>query len=276
MKKIIIPVDFSEYSEYALKTGASLAKKHNSELIVMHMLELSESIITTSDSQKSEETAFMLMVANKKFEEFLDQPYLEGLSVTPIIKHHKVLKEVSEVSKDVKADLIVMGSRGHSDHDGVFTGSNTEKVVRYSDTPVLVVKSNPETISFKNIVLATDFSEKSVATVKSALELLNELGEKVTLLHVNLPSISFLSTDEIDEKIAKFLLLANIKKDEVNIDHIADHNVEDGVLSYAKRTNADTLAMITHGRTGLSHFFGGSISEDLVNHAKLPVITFKL
>ena len=276
MKKIIIPVDFSEYSEYALKTGASLAKKHNSELIVMHMLELSESIITTSDSQKSEETAFMLMVANKKFEEFLDKPYLEGLSVTPIIKHHKVLKEVSEVSKDVKADLIVMGSRGHSDHDGVFTGSNTEKVVRYSDTPVLVVKSNPETISFNNIVLATDFSEKSVATVKSALELLNELGEKVTLLHVNLPSISFLSTDEIDEKIAKFLLLANIKKDEVNIDHIADHNVEDGVLSYAKRTNADTLSMITHGRTGLSHFFGGSISEDLVNHAKLPVITFKL
>ena len=73
MKKIIIPVDFSEYSEYALKTGASLAKKHNSELIVMHMLELSESIITTSDSQKSEETAFMLMVANKKFEEFLDK-----------------------------------------------------------------------------------------------------------------------------------------------------------------------------------------------------------
>lgn len=276
MKKIIIPVDFSKHSEYALETAAALAKQHNAELVVMHMLELSESILTSSSSDRNEETAFMLMVASKKFETFLDKHYLEGVTVTPLIKHHKVLKEVAEVANHIKADLIVIGSRGHSDHDGIFTGSNTEKVVRYSETPVLVVKSKLESVNFNTIVLATDFSEESVSTLKHALELLNELGNKVTLLHTNLPNSDFLSTHEIDERVSEFLKLAKLEDYRKHIAYISDYNVEDGVLNYSKLVNADAVAMITHGRTGLSHFFGGSISEDLVNHTKLPVVTFKL
>ncbi|MBC2846147.1 universal stress protein [Winogradskyella flava] len=276
MKKIIIPVDFSKYSEYALETGAALAKQHNAELIVMHMLELSESIFSTSSTERNEETAFMLMVTNKEFEEFLDKPYLEGITVTPIIKHHKVLKEVSKVASREKADLIVMGSRGHSDHDGIFTGSNTEKVVRYSETPVLVVKSKPESVNFKNVVLGCDFSEESIDAVKKAIEALKELSENTTLLHVNLPNLGFMSTDEIDEKITDFFKLADLQDKASSIAYISDHTVEDGVLNYARRNRADAVAIITHGRTGLSHFFGGSISEDLVNHSRLPVVTFKL
>ncbi|MCT4628637.1 universal stress protein [Winogradskyella sp.] len=276
MKRIIIPVDFSKYSEYALETGAALAKQYDAELIVMHMLELSESIFSASSSARNEETAFMLMVTNKNFEEFLDKPYLEGVNVTPLIKNHKVLKEVAEVAGHEKADLIVMGSRGHSDHDGIFTGSNTEKVVRYSDTPVLVVKSKPNTVNYSNIVLGCDFKEESIPATKNALELLNELAEKVTLLHVNLPNLSFMSTDEINEQTSEFLKLAQLEDKGLNIAYAADHSVEDGVLNHARRENANAVAIITHGRTGLSHFFGGSISEDLVNHSRLPVVTFKL
>jgi nucleotide-binding universal stress UspA family protein len=276
MKKIIIPVDFSKHSEYALETAAALAKQHNSELIVMHMLELSESMFSSSSSERNEETAFILMVANKEFKTFLDQPYLDDITVTPIIKHHKVLKEVSEVASDVKADLIVIGSRGHSTHDGIFTGSNAEKIVRYSDTPVLVVKSKPQSINFSNIVLATDFSEESISAVKNALEVLNELGTQVSLLHINLPNLNFLSTYEIDERVSKFLELANLEDQRKHIAYISDYNVEDGISNYAQAVNADALAMITHGRTGLSNFFGGSISEDVVNHTRLPVVTFKL
>ena len=43
-----------------------------------------------------------------------------------------------------------------------------------------------------------------------------------------------------------------------------------------RKVNADLVAIPTHGRTGLAHFFEGSISEDLANHANLPVMTFKI
>ncbi|WP_040250925.1 universal stress protein [Psychroserpens mesophilus] len=275
MKKIIIPVDFSQHSEYALETAAALAKKHNSELIIMHMLELSESIFSASSSERNEETAFMLMVTNKKFESFLDKPYLEGISITPMIKHHKVLKEVDEVASELKADLIVMGSRGHNDYDGVLLGSNTEKVVRYSKTPLLVVKSKPKTIDFEHIVIATDFSAESASALNKAMELLGSLGKKVTLLHINLPNAHFQSTNEIEEKMSKFSTLAKHKDWKDHVVLISDYNVEEAILGYADKHKVDAIGMITQGRKGISHLFGGSISEDLVNHSKIPVFTFK-
>ncbi|MEP5253448.1 universal stress protein [Winogradskyella rapida] len=276
MKKIIVPVDFSKHSEYALETAAELAKQHDAELIVMHMLEMSESIFSASLTERNDENAFMLLVAKKEFDTFLDQPYLEGLKVTPMIKYLKVLNEVATVAKEVNADIIVMGSRGHNDYDGVFTGSNTEKVVRHSDTPVLIVKSKPSAVNFNHIVLATDFSEESIPAITKALNLLKELGQEITLLNINTPNLGFLSTDEVDEKIALFLEKAKLTEKDVTIARIADHSIEGGISSYIRRSKADAVSVITHGRKGLNHFFSGSISEDIVNHVKLPVVTFKL
>ncbi|WP_310557807.1 universal stress protein, partial [Flavobacterium sp.] len=51
---------------------------------------------------------------------------------------------------------------------------------------------------------------------------------------------------------------------------------EKGILNYANKVNADLIGISTHGRKGISHFFNGSISEDVVNHAKIPVVTFKI
>ena len=53
MKKIIVPVDFSEHSNYALETAAILAKKINAEILAIHMLAMSEKVITSSDTDQN-------------------------------------------------------------------------------------------------------------------------------------------------------------------------------------------------------------------------------
>jgi len=55
-----------------------------------------------------------------------------------------------------------------------------------------------------------------------------------------------------------------------------DTNIEKGIINFSNSINADIIGMSTHGRTGFAHFFNGSISEGLVNHAVKPVITFKI
>ena len=55
-----------------------------------------------------------------------------------------------------------------------------------------------------------------------------------------------------------------------------DTSVEQGILNFSKEIDADLIGISTHGRQGIAHFFNGSISEDLVNHATRPVITFKI
>ena len=118
MKKIIVPVDFSEHSEYALKTAAKLAKKHDAEVLALHMLEMSTEALSVSDELLGQKAVFFMKLAEKKFNDFLDKDYLEGVKITPIIKHLKVFSEVNDVAKQHDADIIVMGSHGANGFGG--------------------------------------------------------------------------------------------------------------------------------------------------------------
>ncbi|MCK0178187.1 universal stress protein [Flavobacteriaceae bacterium S0862] len=277
MKKIIVPIDFSEHSEYALKTAAKLAKNANAELLVLHMLELSDIILTESDSQQQQKAVFFLKLVEQKFETFLDKEYLKDINVTPIVKHYKVFSEVNDVAKEHDADLIVIGSHGTSGFKEFFVGSNTERVVRNSETPVLVIKNEIKDINFGTAVFATNFEEENVRPYLNATSMFEALGAKLKLLYVNLPNEHFKSSVEIEKKIAEFLITADGNLDKLNdVAYQADYTVEQGVMNYANKVGADIIAIPTHGRKGISHFFAGSIGEDIANHSPLPVITFMI
>lgn len=272
MKNIIIPVDFSKQSEFALKAGAVLAKKYDATLHVLHMLELSDSLISHSELDNQNEMMYMLSLAKKKIEAFLTPDYLQGIEVKPVIKQHKVYREVDLLAKEINADLIVMGSHGLTIQDGLFAGSNAEKMVRNSTTPVLIVKSDPKDFSVKNIVLATDLSPESVSAYKRIVALFSDLGSNVHPVYVNLPNNEFISSREFNELVKDFAKAGGTD----NVEFIAGHIIEDGLIQYAEETNADLIAVSPKARKGLNHFLKGSISEDLANHSRLPVMTFKI
>ncbi|TYP97380.1 nucleotide-binding universal stress UspA family protein [Tenacibaculum adriaticum] len=277
MKKIIVPVDFSKHSEDALKTAAFIAKKQNAEIIAVHMLELSNAIISQSESYSQQEAVFYLKLAEKKFIEFLNKEYLKEIKVTPIIKHYKIFSELNALAKEENAELIVMGSHGIGGLKEIFVGSNTEKVVRNSSVPVLVTKDTPILSNLENAVFACDFTNEDIKPYQEAKKLLSKLGCKLHLLHVNTPYGRFKSTKETQKKVVNFLTKANETLETLHqVQHISDYTVESGILEYANQHNMDLIVIATHGRKGLSHFFEGSISEDIANHANLPVMTFKI
>lgn len=277
MKKIIVPIDFSEYSEFALEVAAMLAKKNKAEILALHMLEMSDTLLTNSDNEQHAKAVFFLKLAEQKFAEFLDKPYLESVAVTPIVKHFKVFSEVNDIAKEHQADLIVMGSQGVSGMKEIFIGSNTEKVVRHSEIPVLIIKHNPVLMDFETVVFASDFEEHSIKAYVNASRMFDLMNIKMHLLHVNLPNESFKSSSEIEKKVTQF-----IKKADGNIDklktvkYVSDYSIEKGILNFSNTIGADLIALATHGRKGIAHFFEGSISEDVANHSTLPVMTFKI
>jgi nucleotide-binding universal stress UspA family protein len=71
------------------------------------------------------------------------------------------------------------------------------------------------------------------------------------------------------EKYAKKLGLKNYTINVYN-----DITEEEGIIYFADSINADMIAMATHGRTGFAHVLAGSIAEEVVSHAKRPVLTF--
>ncbi len=277
MKKIIVPVDFSIHSENALKTAALLAKKTNATIIALHMLDIQEVNLSESPSYQQEKAVFFLKLAEKKISEFLQKDFLEDLKVVPLIKHYKIFSEVNQVAKEVNADLIVMGSHGVSGLKEFFMGSNTEKVIRFSEVPVFVVKKELKDTDFKDVVYATDFSEESIPAFKNMLKTLDVFNAKKHILYVNLPNENFKTSPEMDAIAHEFLMKAEGNTDRlINVNFVCERSIEKGILNFSNAVGADLITTATHGRTGLSHIFSGSISEDLSNHAALPIMTFKI
>lgn len=273
MKKIIVPVDFSKQSDHALQYAAGIAKKYDGEILALHMLELSPALLTNSEITPSENTVFLLKLAEKRFGEFLDKDYLKGVQVTPVIKHFKVFSEIDEVAEEHDVDLIVMGSHGADGLEEIFVGSNTEKVVRSSSVPVLVIKSNTPVFAVERFVFACDFEEENIEAVRKAKKMAELFEAEFKLVYINTPNDNFLSTEDAYNKISAFL---NVSRLGLEVDIYNDYTVEKGILHYAASESADLIGIPTHGRKGLSHFLLGSIGEDLANHADVPVMTFKL
>ncbi len=277
MEKIIVPIDFSKHSEYALEVAAGIAKKTNSELLVLHMLELATGLLTKSSSQHQTTSIFLLKIAEAKFDEFLQKDYLEGLKITPIVKHFKVFSEVNDVAMEHDASLVVMGSHGTSGSRDIFIGSNTEKVVRNSDVPVLVVKNRISDLKLDEVVFACDFKYENIRPYLNATKLFKAFDSTINLLYVNLPNENFRSSTEIDSRVADFLMKADGNLDNMkNVHYQADYSVERGIINFSNKVGADIIAIPTHGRKGIAHFFTGSVGEDVANHSALPVITFKI
>ncbi len=277
MNKIIVPVDFSLNSENALKTAAYFAKENNAEILVIHFLELSNAIISVSDSYIQEETVYLFKIAEKKIKEFLNKEYLAQIKVTPIIKYHKSFYELSEIAESEKANLIIMGSHGASGLKEVFIGSNAEKVVRTSKIPVLIVKDSPIENNFEDIAFISDFSDENIEMFKQTKEIINVLGGEMKLIYVNTPYDNFKTSMQMKNKVLNFLYNAEEKGQTLDKVVFLNHfSVEGAVTEYIETYNTDLIVIGTHGRRGLSHFFQGSISEDVVNHLNVPVLTLRI
>lgn len=274
MKRILIPTDFTKYADEAIEVGAQIAKKHGYEIVLIHMLELPGQM---NDAIKGETSIPEVMLFKRKAEEMLrsikNRPYLAGINITEVVRLDGAYNGINNYIKQNSIDLIVMGSHGTSGIDEIFIGSNTEKVVRLSEIPVLVIKSKNENFNIANIVFASDFSKEIKKPFAKVLEFAKLFESKLSLVMICTPN-SFKSTMSARNIITEFV--ADFDMPEYTFETYNESNIEKGIINYSNEKEADLIAFCTHGRTALNHFFTGSISEDLVNHAKKPVLTFRI
>ena len=271
MKRILVPTDFSNQAENALKVASHIARKNGSEIYLEHSLDMPAMV--SDHSSMPPESMYFIRLAEQKFAPLLQQPYLSDIEVHEAIGHGEIYNDIRTTVKEKEIDLIVMGSHGLSGFMEMFIGSNTEKVVRTSDIPVLVIKNEHSHFEIDDFVFASDCSAECVEPFKKAMQFAADMDAKMHLLYINTPN-DFKTSSEANNMMAAFTKGIDTTALEFHIYN--ENSVEKGILGFAREHQAQIIGMSTHGRKGLSHFFNGSISEDLVNHANMPVITFKI
>ena len=274
MKKILVPVDFSKPSEYAARIATKIAKKIGAVIYLIHLIEIPSGVVDMGASSKFSipESMLYLRKTKEKIVAFKEKNFPKDLKMEYFIKINTPFEGIRKCAHKIDADLIVMGSKGHSEFEEIMIGSNTEKVVRTSTVPVIIIKKDDKNFKLKNLVFASNFKKDDKAVFNKFIGFANQFKSKIHLLKINTPS-NFESSREATKKIKRFIKRYELPKYSINIYN--DTSVEKGILNFSKDNNSDLIALCTHGRSGLSHLFSPSVSKKLSKFAAIPILTIK-
>lgn len=272
MKKIIVPTDFSVEAENALRVAADIARENNGEIFLLHQLDLPLHLSNNAGGELPE-ALFFMKLAKERFDKLMKHDFLEGVTIHGDVETGATFSGIMETVSRHKGDLIVMGSHGSDGLKNRYLGSNVEKVVRNSEVPVLVIKDRKKRLDVNDFVFATDLNPKSTNALKQADKFAKNTNCKLHLLYVNTPS-NFLTTRQAESKVKAYLKNVDVVPEDYSIYN--DKSIEKGVFNYVKDIKGDIIGLGIQGQRGLSHFFNGSKSGDMVNHASVPVITFRI
>ncbi|NQZ77880.1 MAG: universal stress protein [Ekhidna sp.] len=279
MKKILVPYDFSTVAEHALDFACQIADKADSDIMLLNVIEhpTADSFKTLGiqDVDPMEQLYIKKMyelVQNKLSTVVADAKYADERISTKIQLGNPFNTIIDQVTEE-NVSLIVVGTEGAEGLNEFFVGSNSERIVRKASCPVITIQNKSELEPIEKIVFASDFQNTDDDFVGKLLDVQKKFEAQLNIVKINTPA-SFTSTRHDRKQMEDFVEkygIANYTLDIYNY-----KNEEDGIVLYAEDIQADMIALGTHQRKGVGHFLAGSIAEDVVNHAKIPVWTAHL
>lgn len=139
LKKILVPVDFSNCSIKALQYAKAMAKQFNSEVILLHVM---QSEIPVTDFVLADITAILeqARAAAKRNIEEMQLTIDAHIDSRALTRSGQPYNEIVNAAEELDVDLIVISTHGRTGLTHTFMGSTTERVVRHARCPVLVVR----------------------------------------------------------------------------------------------------------------------------------------
>jgi len=292
MSSILCPVDFSETSRRSLHCAVDLATRHDGRLTVVHVIPhtlppLSGLAVQTSGSLEGSTRERLRQDMLEELQLF-SKPVANGAPVRYLVEEGSIVDTI--VTLAGKADLLVLGTHGHSGVERLILGSVTEKALHKAPCPVLTVPPAPASAAapcgpFKRILCALDFSPASERALVYAVGLAKEGDGRVTLIHVIEGLLGEKPQDlhldvrgylhKVEEQVRERLrsLSAAESRWQQPEALVATGKAHVEILSAIEERHFDLVAMGGHGRSGLGELLFGSTARHVVRGAPCPVLT---
>jgi nucleotide-binding universal stress UspA family protein len=193
--------------------------------------------------------------------------------------------QILACAEELSVDLVAMSSHGRSGITRMVRGSVAERVLRRCTTPLLMCTPTPGAVAeypqFRRILVPLDGSELADQILPDVQNLATACGAEVTLMRVEgllsePPSRVLRPTWWTDERVEELLAPMKPQRDAlakagVSVGRqLAYGNPADHILRAARK--ADLVAMTTHGRSGASRWFFGSVAEAVLREADCPLL----
>jgi len=277
IKHILLPVDFSPLAENAMTTAVEMCRRHNAALHVVHVV---ENRLMATPPEASVPVFYVVPEMEKAAQQKLD-----GLVNRIAAKHSIKIKAYLEFGNpadairdkavDLKCQLIIMGTHGASGVREFFIGNTAYSVIKNTTIPVLTVPGNKKVTEFKKILFPIRAANGILEKYDFIKPIIAKNEAELIILGLSLQSEIF----DLDDRKKALLSLGQslgMQSTSFRSEFHVCKNYAKKVLEAARKEKADLLVINATLDYSWNRFFIGPYAQQIVNHAKLPVLSIRV
>jgi nucleotide-binding universal stress UspA family protein len=289
LRRILCPIDFSEFSARAYRHALSVAQHYRAKLVAQHVVELwryPQVDFAASAGLFEEFWQALLEKGKEQLQEFVKNYTPDDIQPELVVHQGIAPDSILNLAEAQKTDLIVMGTHGRRGFDCLMLGSVTERVMRSAPCPVLAVckpshdliasgKQRDHIPPLSRILFCADFSRNSERVLEYAISLTAEYDAELTLLHVleDVPSSAktkeaiATATEQLDKMIPPEVHATRKIKTTVRIGKPYRQ-----IIQFALEAQTDLVTMAVRGRGALDLAVFGSTTYRVMQLGPCPVL----
>ena len=285
-RKVLIPIDFSDYSMKACDLGINYAAVVGAEVMIMHAyfnpyfpsaIPLGETLSYQMNEEESLQELLRRVRGNMEdicslIEKKMEDGELPRVTYDYVLREGLPEEEIIAYSKEYRPTLIVMGTRGKDQKEVDLIGSVTGEVIELNKVPVLAI---PENVPFtnlrdaKHIAFATSFNQRDLVAFDKFMELIKDFDFSIHLFNIST------SRDEWNE-----IRLSGVREyfkkqyPDANLSYtvLADGDVQLAIEKFVRDEHIDVIALSSYRRSLLARMFNPSIARKMLFHTDTPLL----
>jgi len=255
-RPIIVPWDFSPVAENAFQHAVNISKALNRDILLLH--------VVNEDKDKALKKADLDASAEKLGNEYGKKPFSEVVSGS-------IFHAIGETAKELKAEMIIMGTHGMKGAQKLF-GSRALKVVVSSRIPFLVVQDKPVKKTIDTILLPIDFKSENKEKANWIYYLARNFGARFIIFKSKAKDKGFRRKILSNIKFVETFLKGHDIQYEI-VTAPGKTSFKKEIVSFATENNADlVLIMATRDIRWVDYMIGAPEQYILSNPANLPVM----
>tara|TARA_R110002050_G_scaffold286088_1_gene436091 strand:- start:43097 stop:43921 length:825 start_codon:yes stop_codon:yes gene_type:complete len=271
--KVLIPTDFSDSARVAFDYAYQFSRNFEDvEFVMLNSYEMPSSgsaggvMMSLEEAMHEESKNDLKREVNRLKKEYTD------LNLITVSRYGNLENCVHRTVNEKGIDFVIMGTHGASGWKKALIGSNTEKVIENVDVPIIAVPKDWKYRPVNNIVYATDLKRlQHPDALKPVCQIAEHFDSTVHIVYVAKNA----SQVDLEQEVSKLPLNDYFSKRKRKFEVIESENVEFGIDTYVKDSNADMVVLIPKVATFWQSIFKRSVTEQMCFHTRVPLLVIK-
>jgi nucleotide-binding universal stress UspA family protein len=270
MRKILVPLDFSNCSKTALMNAIKMAERMQMELLLYHSVVVPVGFaegapvggIDMGFEEMEEQCRKDLKALIAEF------PLLEKIPHREVLQYGSLSESVNELIEKEDIALIVMGTHGATGLGGALLGSNAYHVMKHVDLPVIALPEGADISKMKHIALAGDYlSLPRPELLHIVIDIAKAFFAQIHIIHIDKGHVVVKDQIDIARSLERYL-----KNTNHSFHFRVFEDVDEGLIEFSKEMNIDLLAMVAKQHSFFDRLRKGSHTKKMMLEIPMPLM----